>query len=67
VILNMSDQTFDVPVPPIPGRRWHLALDTSRPPPGDVLAPEQQTPHPDPSFTIFGRTVAVLEARTRAD
>ena len=35
VILNMTEQAADVALPSIPGRRWHLALDTSRPPPDE--------------------------------
>jgi glycogen operon protein len=63
VILNMSEQSVDVALPSIPGRRWHLALDTSRPPPGEILAPAEQSPHAGSAFPSRARSVAVLEAR----
>ena len=37
-ILNMSDRAADVALPAIPSRRWHLALDTSRLAPADILS-----------------------------
>jgi len=63
VILNMSDQTVDVALPSIPGRRWHLALDTSRPPPGDIRARDGQTPYTMIRYPVPPRSAIVLEAR----
>jgi glycogen operon protein len=63
VILNMSERAADVALPTIPGRRWHLALDTSRPPPSEILAPAEQRPHAGSSFPSRPRSVVVLEAR----
>ena len=65
VILNMSDQAVDMPLPLIDGRRWHLALDTSRASPLDILVREQQKSHAAPSYSTVPRSVAVLEARGR--
>ena len=62
-ILNMSDQAAEVALPAIPSRRWHLALDTSRLPPADILARDRQEPHPGSAYSIPARSVAVLEAR----
>ena len=63
VILNMSDQGLDVSLPSIPGRRWHVALDTSRPPPDDILERHRQAPHGLAAFRAGPRSVVVLEAR----
>jgi isoamylase len=66
VILNMSDEVVDAVLPVIPGRRWQVALDTSRAPPADILAPAEQRPHPATSCSATARSVAVLEAPARA-
>ena len=63
VILNMSDQTLDAPLPSIASRRWHLALDTSRMSPLDILGRAQQRPHAAPFYSTAARSVSVLEAR----
>jgi glycogen operon protein len=63
VILNMSNQAVEVDLPPIAGRRWHLALDTSRPTPGEIVPRERQTPHVPKSYMSPARSVVVLEAR----
>jgi glycogen operon protein len=64
VVLNMSEQTVDTALPSISDRRWHLALDTSRPSPEDILAREQQKLHPSPSYSASPRSVIVLEGRS---
>jgi glycogen operon protein len=63
VITNMSASAIDVALPAIPGRRWHAALDTSRPSPLDIVARGQQVPHAEPGYTAAARSVVVLEAR----
>jgi glycogen operon protein len=63
VILNMSDHAVDAPLPAMPGRRWHLALDTAQPPPADILARAQQKPHAETFYPVNARSVVVLEAR----
>jgi glycogen operon protein len=63
VILNMSDHAVDAPLPTMPGRRWHLALDTSEPSPADILARAQQKPHAETFYPVKARSVVVLEAR----
>ena len=63
VILNMSDQAVEAALPSIPGRRWHVALDSSRAPPADVLAPGRQQPHAAGHYSAQARSVIVLEAR----
>jgi glycogen operon protein len=63
VVLNASERALAADLPAIPGRRWHVALDTARPPPDDVLPPERQRPHPAQSYAVDARSVVVLEAR----
>jgi glycogen operon protein len=63
VIMNMSAAPIDVALPEIPGRRWHTALDTSRPPPLDIVTREQQAQHAKRSYRSPERSVVVLEAR----
>jgi isoamylase len=62
-ILNLSDHAVDVALPSIPGRRWHVALDTARAPPLDILARAQQKPHAATFYSASARSVIVLEAR----
>jgi len=63
VILNMSERTIEAPLPRIPGRKWHLALDTSRTGPDDILPRDRQKAFEGSSYPISRRTVAVFEAR----
>jgi isoamylase len=63
VILNMSEQTVEALLPEIPGRKWHLALDTSRPGPDDIVPRARQKAYEIFSYPISRRTVAVFEAR----
>ena len=62
VICNMSEQPVDLELPVIPGRRWSLTMDTSRPPPGDILSPAQQSPHAGRSYFAPRHSVVVLES-----
>jgi glycogen operon protein len=63
VILNMSDQAVDAALPSIPGRRWNVALDTSRSSPEDIIARARQKPCAEAFCRAGARSVVVLEAR----
>jgi glycogen operon protein len=63
VILNMSDQAVDAALPSIPGRRWHVALDTSQLPALDIVSREKQSPYDVAFYSANVRSVVVLEAR----
>jgi glycogen operon protein len=65
VVLNASDRTVVAELPAIPGRPWHVAVDTAREAPGDVVPREQQRPYRAASYAVAARTVVVLEARAR--
>lgn len=61
VIINMHDDCRSLPVPALPGRRWHLAVDTSKASPEEILPPSEQPPVKD-RYELNPRTVVVLEA-----
>jgi glycogen operon protein len=63
VILNMSVRPLVADLPVLAGRRWHVAVDTSRPPPEEVVPWPRQRPHPAPTYRVAARSVVVLEAR----
>ena len=63
VALNTSERAVEADLPAIPGRRWHVAVDTSRPPPDDAVPRSRQRPYPAASYLLPPRTVLVLEAR----
>lgn len=63
VILNMSDQSLNAPLPVMRERRWHLALDTARPAPADILVRDCQMPLIGGAYLAGPRSVIVLEAR----
>ena len=63
VILNMSERTVEASLPGIPGRLWHLVLDTSQSGPDDIRPRNQQKALVSSSYQIAKRTVAVFEAR----
>jgi glycogen operon protein len=62
-VFNMSDVAFDAELPDIPGRRWHVALDTALASPHDIVPPGAQRPCTDRRYLVQPRSVAVLEAR----
>ncbi|MGC3998605.1 MAG: hypothetical protein QM767_14540 [Anaeromyxobacter sp.] len=63
VILNMSDRALELELPLVAGRRWHLAVDTFRPSPDDVVPRERQRPLSGMTCRVGPRSVVVLEAR----
>jgi glycogen operon protein len=63
VILNMSEQALDAPLPDMGGRRWHRALDTALASPQDVTPAAEQTVLPALRYAVPARSVVVLEAR----
>jgi len=63
VLINMSDRSESVQLPENQDRRWHLAVDTAREPPDDVIARGDQVPWETPRYLSLPRSVVVLEAR----
>lgn len=66
VMINMSDRSESVPLPRIDGRQWHLAVDTSRTPPDDILGGASQVPRDGLRWPCLPRSVVVLEGRPQA-
>jgi len=63
VLINMSDRRESVQLPAIPERRWHLAVDTSRESPDDVVPKDAQMAWTAARYLSLPRSVVVLEAR----
>jgi glycogen operon protein len=63
VLANMSAESRWVALPPIPGRRWYLAVDTGRAAPEDITPRVRQIPWRGDSYPVQPRSVVVLEAR----
>jgi isoamylase len=63
VIINMSGSAESVALPVTQGRRWHLAVDTARPSPEDIVARVRQVPWRSDRYVGQPRSVVVLEAR----
>ena len=64
VILNMAEAAIDVELPRIADRTWHVAIDTAREPPLDVVERARQMPYADLRYSTNGHSVVVLEARS---
>jgi glycogen operon protein len=59
----MSEQTLELPLPTIAGRRWHRALDTAQDAPADIIHRERQVALANSLYRASARSVVVLEAR----
>ncbi|HEX8200043.1 MAG TPA: glycogen debranching enzyme, partial [Isosphaeraceae bacterium] len=60
ILLNMDWEPLDFQVPPIPGARWHRAIDTALSSPDDIADPGAEPLHAGASYTVAGRGVVVL-------
>jgi len=63
VVLNMSEQLIEAPLPAIPQRRWYLALDTAAQPSGDILERSRQHLVVRETQSVHARSIVVFEAR----
>jgi len=63
VALNNSGRDVTVRLPPAPGRRWHLAVDTAAGPPSDILPPPEQKPQKGREACLAAMSVKVWESR----
>ncbi|HOT61292.1 MAG TPA: glycogen debranching protein GlgX [Treponemataceae bacterium] len=65
VMFNASPRDVTVTVcPPLSGKRWYRAIDTSMPSPLDILDPGSEEPLPDQSkYVLLARTGAILISR----
>ncbi len=61
VMLNMSSQDLDFEMPPVPGRHWRRAIDTSLPSPQDIaLSGDEIDIKPDDHYRVNAHSVVVL-------
>jgi isoamylase len=63
IVLNMSPQSQNFALPALRGRSWHLAVDTARSSPNDLVPPREQQPYAEQRYRASGRSVVVLEGR----
>ena len=60
-MLNMSGQDLDFDIPPVPGRQWRRAVDTSLPSPQDIaVAGDEIDVKPDDRYRVNAHSVVVL-------
>jgi glycogen operon protein len=65
IIINMSAQAINAPLPTIVKRHWYLALDTAGLPPYDIIEPINQPLIAEPFQSVHARSVVVCEAREK--
>jgi glycogen operon protein len=63
VVMNMSPRAIHTPLPERAAGRWHLAVDTWRLPPDEIVAPAEQASVADASVLVHAHSVVVLEGR----
>jgi glycogen operon protein len=63
VLLNTHWDPLDFDLPPVEGRRWHLAVDTAEAPPLDASEPGREKLIAGNSLRAQGRSVVVLVSR----
>jgi glycogen operon protein len=61
VLLNMGPSPLEMVLPPIVGRRWRLAVDTSRDSPNDIIPVAAQQPVEQSVISVAARSVVVFE------
>jgi len=63
IVMNMDHEPVMIMLPTVKGRNWCLAVDTSLPPPRDIMHPKDQNRVNKPSYQVAGRSVVVFENR----
>jgi isoamylase len=63
IILNMSEDTVEMPLPQASDWIWYGAIDTARASQDDIVEPLQQSRVRTPTYTAAPRSVVVLESR----
>jgi hypothetical protein len=59
--MGAESRTFALPE--LRGRSWHLAADTARPAPADLVRPLDQEPAKEQAYRAGGRSVVIFEGR----
>jgi len=63
VLLNMGAESRTFALPELRGRSWHVAVNTARPAPADLVRPVDQEPVKEQTYRAGGRSVVVFEGR----
>ena len=63
ILMNMSDEPQHFRLQVSDGRSWHLALDTARAAPQDIVVKDEQECWPQDQFLVAARSLVVLEGR----
>jgi glycogen operon protein len=63
VVMNMSPATLHATLPARSSGRWHLAVDTWRPQPDEIVPPEGQVAVDGGRMLVHAHSVVVLEGR----
>ncbi len=63
VMINVSDETRSLPLPPLAERDWCRIVDTSRPSPDDLIEPDAADVLAEATFELPPHAVAVFETR----
>ena len=65
LIFNAGPVAIEFGLPPaLPGTRWHLAVDTAREAPGDLLAADEASALDNPhTYSLHPRSSVILMAR----
>ena len=61
IVLNMSQQTHEFPLPGVGRRKWHAAVDTAAEAPADIVPSGLQKPVESLRYRVAGRSVVVFE------
>jgi isoamylase len=60
VMVNMCWEALDFEIPVVPGRKWHLVINTSAPSPADIATPGNERPVSDITFNVGARSIAAF-------
>jgi glycogen operon protein len=63
VMVNMHWDALDFELPAVPGRQWHLAINTDAPSPGDIAEPGMERPVAGATHRVAARTIVALISR----
>lgn len=63
IMMNTYWEPLAFALPPVPGRQWHRALDTSLAAPDDIVSEGREIKLADHSYPVEGRSVVVLVSR----
>ena len=63
ILFNMSDNNLSMELPVLQGRKWHLAVDTSRTVSLDIIEPERQRVVRGKMIHVRSHSIVVYESR----